>query len=122
VGDYRIFYTFAPGWVRMLSVRKRDERTYGDSMPAFADPTTLPPASTTLEPQASTQQPAQGSSHTLVPAQPAPPPPDKTPLPYALSAELLQQWHIPADYHEALLAVPDMKTLIDLGDIPYART
>jgi superfamily I DNA/RNA helicase/mRNA-degrading endonuclease RelE of RelBE toxin-antitoxin system len=30
VGDYRVFYTFGDTWVRLLGIRRRDERTYGD--------------------------------------------------------------------------------------------
>jgi mRNA-degrading endonuclease RelE of RelBE toxin-antitoxin system len=28
IGDYRLFYSFGQGWVKLLSIRKRDERTY----------------------------------------------------------------------------------------------
>jgi superfamily I DNA/RNA helicase/mRNA-degrading endonuclease RelE of RelBE toxin-antitoxin system len=30
VGDYRIFYTYGDTWVRLLALRKRNERTYSD--------------------------------------------------------------------------------------------
>src|SRR5215207_6999925 len=30
IGDYRLFYSFGQGWVKLLSVRKRDEQTYAD--------------------------------------------------------------------------------------------
>lgn len=30
VGDFRVFYSFGDGWVRLLAVRRRDESTYSD--------------------------------------------------------------------------------------------
>ena len=51
IGDYRLFYSFGQGWVKLLSVRKRDERTYEIELPE-ADTPPPPPDSHILEPQA----------------------------------------------------------------------
>src|SRR5947209_5133737 len=42
INDYRLFYTFGQGWVKLLSVRKRNERTYEDEMPEFTLPAQSP--------------------------------------------------------------------------------
>ena len=36
VGDFRVFYTFGPTWVRLLGVRRKNERTYGDRIDTLA--------------------------------------------------------------------------------------
>lgn len=50
IGDYRLFYSIGQGWVKLLSVRKRDERTYEDDLPAVVLPEVVPD-SAALEPQ-----------------------------------------------------------------------
>jgi mRNA-degrading endonuclease RelE of RelBE toxin-antitoxin system len=52
VGDYRIFYSIGQGWVKLLSVRKRDERTFEDDLPDVVLPAVVPD-SDALEPQGS---------------------------------------------------------------------
>ncbi|PDW00591.1 type II toxin-antitoxin system RelE family toxin [Candidatus Chloroploca asiatica] len=42
VGDYRIFYSIGQGWIKLLSVRKRDDRTYDAELPEVAPPTMSP--------------------------------------------------------------------------------
>lgn len=50
IGDYRLFYSFGQNWVKLLSIRKRDERTYELELPEFAVPTS-PPEASVLNPQ-----------------------------------------------------------------------
>jgi mRNA-degrading endonuclease RelE of RelBE toxin-antitoxin system len=50
IGDYRLFYSFGQGWVKLLSIRKRDERTYEIEIPEFETPVS-PPDSNVLKPQ-----------------------------------------------------------------------
>ncbi|RRR65703.1 MAG: DNA helicase UvrD [Candidatus Viridilinea halotolerans] len=50
IGDYRLFYLIGGGWVKLLSVRKRDERTYEDELPDVVAPAVAPDAAM-LEPQ-----------------------------------------------------------------------
>ncbi len=42
LGDYRLFYSFGSGWVKLLSVRKRDDRTYELEIPEFTTPNPVP--------------------------------------------------------------------------------
>lgn len=42
LGDYRLFYSFGSGWVKLLSVRKRDDRTYELEIPEFTTPDQVP--------------------------------------------------------------------------------
>ena len=32
VGEYRVFYTFGDSWVRLLGIRRRDDKTYGSKL------------------------------------------------------------------------------------------
>lgn len=125
VGDYRVFYSIGHGWVKLLSVRKRDERTFEDDLPDVVLPA-VTPDSDALEPQ---QQGSgignQGSGHAFharvnpidnaeeVPT-PAPRPPTPNPLPIALTDALLAQWQIPASHWPVALAVRTEDDLLDL--------
>ena len=40
IGDYRLFYAIGTGWVKLLSVRKRNERTYETEIPNVVAPET----------------------------------------------------------------------------------
>ena len=42
MGDYRLIYSIGQGWVKLLSVRKRNERTYETEIPQAIAPDTLP--------------------------------------------------------------------------------
>lgn len=121
IGDYRIFYSIGQGWVKLLSVRKRDERTYEDELPDITPPPVAPDQAT-LEPQ-----PQQGIGHrvsdlgavsaaanTLPPTPDSPPPVSGSPLPYVLTETLLAQWQIPAEYRPAALAARTEDDLLEL--------
>jgi len=55
IGDYRVFYSFGQNWVKLLSVRKRDERTYEIEIPSFDTPQP-PPDERILQPQPEQQK------------------------------------------------------------------
>ncbi len=122
VGNYRLFYSFGQGWVKLLSVRKRDERTYADSIPGFAAPNTPPPDAALLDPQMQagpatgyqvpTEQDHDGD--TLLPAPTDRPSAPGTPLPVTLTEDLLRQWQIPPDYWPDLVAVQDEDALLNV--------
>lgn len=120
VGDYRVFYSIGQGWVKLLSVRKRDERTYEDELPDVAAPPTLPDHEA-LEPQV---EQAESWAHrpaadlTPEPTTPAvsqpPLPPSAATLPYPLTDTLLAQWQIPTEYRPATLSASTEDELLDL--------
>lgn len=116
IGDYRLFYSFGQGWVKVLSVRKRDERTYTIDLVGL-DPPATPPDLTPLTPQ------HQPDSHKA-PAEIAPTVPHLTPapkptsvqtaLPFTLTEALLQQWQIPTNYWPQILTAPHCEALLEL--------
>lgn len=121
IGDYRLIYSFGQGWVKLLSVRKRDEQTYEAEVPAF-EPPTAPPNLDTLKPQAQdvTEKPTQ--FQTVVPKEVSHYSSTssnssailKTALPIELTKELLTRWQIPSEYWSAILQVQHSEALLDL--------
>lgn len=123
VGDYRLLYTFGQGWVRLLSVRKRNEQTYDGDFDDFDAPAP-PPDPALLEPQPQRQAPPQPAARYEAPAATEAPPPEPpapasepapAPLPLQLSEELLRRWQIPPDYWPELLAARDEDALLNLA-------
>jgi superfamily I DNA/RNA helicase/mRNA-degrading endonuclease RelE of RelBE toxin-antitoxin system len=110
VGDYRVLYSVGQGWVKLLSVRKRDERTYNDQLPEVELPATIPD-SAALEPQP-VAMPTE--YHFLSPAAPEPAPVARL-LPLRLHDELLAQWQIPANHWPALVAAATEDALLELA-------
>jgi superfamily I DNA/RNA helicase/mRNA-degrading endonuclease RelE of RelBE toxin-antitoxin system len=104
LGDYRLFYTFGQGWVKLLSIRKRDERTYETELPDFQPPAP-PPSNTTLTPKPTVVIPPPHPSSGLV----------TTALPMALTEDILQQWQIPAGYWPEILAVKNAEAILELS-------
>ena len=117
LGDYRLFYSFGQGWVKLLSVRKRDERTYEIELSELDDPVP-PPDSSVLEPQAekaasyrapvvvqptSPASPANGESSLIT-----------TSLPFKLTQARLKRWQIPPDYWPAIISAPNSEALLEL--------
>jgi superfamily I DNA/RNA helicase/mRNA-degrading endonuclease RelE of RelBE toxin-antitoxin system len=117
IGDYRLFYSFGQGWVKLLSIRKRDDRTYEVELPDFEAPV-APPDPAVLAPkvrqQGGYQEPVDNGSQTPVPVT-APPSTITTTLPFRLTEELLKQWQIPAEHWSDLLKVENSEALLDLS-------
>lgn len=116
VGDYRVFYSIGIGWIKLLSVRKRDERTYEDDLPDVITPAVIPDAEA-LSPHEVAERAEAYQWEAPPPDQPIPAALQATPLPFALTGELLTQWQIPAQHHSAFLAVRAADDLLDL-DVP----
>jgi mRNA-degrading endonuclease RelE of RelBE toxin-antitoxin system len=90
IGDYRLFYAIGTGWVKLLSVRKRNERTYETEIPHVVAP------ETTLDLQSvKPKKVAVSSFSTWESGDEAK---ALTTLPFALTEDILQQWQIPAHY------------------------
>lgn len=111
IGGYRLFYTFGQGWIKLLSIRKRDERTYELELPDFIPPIP-PPDRALLEPQI---EPAPVAAF-----EPTPFSVERnsegiaTALPYPLTETLLKQWRIPQSHWLAILSVQDADALLEL--------
>ena len=102
LGDYRLFYSFGQGWVKLLSIRKRDERTYQTEIPEFTTPTPPPDH--------------LPSEDVVIPSQETEPEADTTStLPYQLTPQLLSQWQIPQQYWDSLLNVTHAEALLELS-------
>lgn len=121
LGDYRLFYSFGQGWVKLLSVRKRDERTYEIELSELDEPSP-PPDSSVLEPHAkevaSYKTPAVNSP--TPPAEPAKkiakePSPITTSLPFKLTQTRLKKWQVPSEYWSVIAAAPNSEALLELS-------
>ncbi len=109
IGDYRLFYSFGEGWVKLLSIRKRDERTYELELPEF-EPPAPPPEASTLNPQVAPDGRAIKSGKA-----PATPQAEiTTALPFKFTESLLKQWQIPSEYWSELLQIKNSEALLDL--------
>lgn len=118
LGDYRLFYSFGQGWVKLLSVRKRDERTYVIEL-SETDAPAPPPEESVLTPQPK-EVSAPDDSVVPAPATPAPTPATQEPalvttsLPFELTESLLKQWQIPSEYWDGITAAPNSEALLEL--------
>ena len=114
VGDYRVFYTFGDTWVRLLGIRKRDERTFGDRMEGIhAD-----------EPQANASIGEIDVDKLDVEEAPRPPftleaKPQVTPLPRPITAEWLHQLHVPAAAFPVLVSCESEEALLGAAIPPH---
>ena len=118
LGDYRLFYSFGQGWVKLLSIRKRDERTYETEIPEFEAPT-LPPNEGILTPQPVEESyGAPPVAHGVVTTVQQGSQPETsqiaTALPVELTEVLLQQWQIPTDYWPDILKVNSSEEILEL--------
>ncbi|MEI7769094.1 MAG: 3'-5' exonuclease [Chloroflexales bacterium] len=137
IGSYRLFYSFGDGWVKLLCVRKRDDRTYADDLPDLAAPETVPPAdlvATELPAAISAGRIAdelgvyavvdepltsddEADARLLAPEPAAAPSLEPRPLPVVISDELLRQWQIPDHHWPALLQSTTEDDLL-VADLP----
>ncbi len=109
LGDYRLFYAIGTGWVKLLSVRKRNERTYETEIP-----TAIPPETTLHRQSVKPKKVSRPSLSTWESGNGAK---ALTTLPFTLTEEILQQWQIPSSYWAAIAKVSDAEALLEL-DMP----
>lgn len=112
-GNHRLFYQFGDDWVAILSIRKRNERTYeveniqgtqaqhadtsSDNAQALIDQWEMEQDQQLIfEPYVPVQQEDSSTEHTVEL--------DERPLPFALTETLLTQLLIPHDYFEEILS------------------
>ncbi|MDX2098217.1 MAG: 3'-5' exonuclease [Leptolyngbyaceae cyanobacterium bins.59] len=108
IGDYRLFYSFGQGWVKLLSVRKRDDRTYETELPDINTPD-APPEESLLTPIPDGKV---KRSHGISPTPDLPA--ITTALPFPLTQTLLKQWQIPSEHWQGILAAPHCEALLEL--------
>lgn len=109
LGDYRLFYAIGTGWVKLLSVRKRNERTYETEIPTAIAPETA------LDRQS--VKPKKVSAPSLSTWESGNEAKALTTLPFVLTEEILQQWQIPSSYWATIAKVSDAEALLEL-DMP----
>ena len=112
IGDYRLIYSFGEGWVQLLSIRKRDDRTYDLEVPE-PDNLSTPPNAAILTPQ-----PQKAVSYAAIPIESVQPPAEAAPiataLPFELTDNLLQQWQIPTEYRADILKAETSESILEL--------
>jgi superfamily I DNA/RNA helicase/mRNA-degrading endonuclease RelE of RelBE toxin-antitoxin system len=99
-GDYRIFYTFGQGWIRLLGIRPHHEG-YDDESLGYEEPAHTPELVKTPAPAVQRKKPFDAAVAT------------PRPLPQPITAELLQQLQVPDGYHPALIACKDEDGLLE---------
>lgn len=113
IGRYRVFYSFGQGWVKLLSVRKRDDRTYDTEIPEFDVPDSVP-NDDVLQPSKQEQwkQDYQWKDSQTTSIQDSS---QTTGLPFKLTTALLQKWQIPEQYWQDILKVDNSEALLELS-------
>jgi superfamily I DNA/RNA helicase/mRNA-degrading endonuclease RelE of RelBE toxin-antitoxin system len=118
-GDYRVLYTFGPGWIRLLGVRLHHEG-YEDESINYKAPAVLPPPA-----QAEVNEDRSEDATPSVPMASEPltaPTSSVRPLPSPLTLALLAQLQIPEEYHLVLTACGDEDALLEAAVPPEVRT
>lgn len=114
LGNYRLFYSFGNGWVKLLSIRKRDERTYELEIPEFDLPNPLPQQpdnSSELIPSSKSTLSQQQKTANKQPAKLV----EKSDLPFEFTTSLFQQWRIPQEYWQELARVKHPEDILNLS-------
>ncbi len=108
-GDYRIFYTFEEPYISILALRRRDDDTYNEDMdveflggldPHFGNATTSRGVQPDWEQLFASKEP------------------EKKPLPEPITAELLNNLHIPNTCHARLLPIHTREDVLDCPGVP----
>ena len=113
IGDYRVFYTFGDTWVRLLGIRKRDERTFGDRMDSIRADSPQPAAPTEafdVDELAVEDTPRPAFSLESQPPSPS--------LPRPITAEWLQQLRVPAASFSMLMSCESEEALLNAAVAP----
>ena len=106
VGDFRVFYTFGDTWVRLLGIRRRDERTYSDGL-ADIQPDQPQAGAETVDIDVDTldvEEAPRPEFHLTAPVK-------STPLPRRITAEWLHGLQIPAAYIPILVSCESEEAL-----------
>jgi len=108
IGDYRLFYTFGDGWIRLLALRIHHQG-YDDEDIAYEESGVAPPPDEP-EPNPPASSPCQAPpGHWGEDAEPEP----VRPLPQPLTPDLLTRLRVPAKYHALLATCGDEDGLLE---------
>ena len=112
VGAYRLFYSYGDDWVKLLGIRKREEKTYRDVMHAET-PTAPVTAGSELPPESAevSHYPGPGDSEN----EEDPVEHNEEELPRTLDVDWLRQLHVPAQHIPALAVCTNADALLDSG-------
>ena len=123
IGEYRLIYAIGQSWIKLLSIRKRNERTYETEVPNFDTPASPIGDRSLLSTNLKTEienQPEQANFDFQTQDQKSKElnPPTSitifTELPYQLTEETLQQWQIPTEHWQKLLSIKNSEDLLEL--------
>ncbi len=115
VGDYRVCYCIGKGWVKLLSVRKRDERTYEDDLPAIVPPASPPdPSALTPKARGVVEEEFVLSAPPIDILRSTSAVPPSRPLPFTLTEDMLARWRIPPQFWSLTLAARTEDDLLSL--------
>ncbi|MDJ0576339.1 MAG: type II toxin-antitoxin system RelE/ParE family toxin [Xenococcaceae cyanobacterium MO_234.B1] len=120
LGDYRLFYSFGSGWVKLLSVRKRDDRTYELEIPEFTTPNPVTEVSSSdlqsipsFVEQEEREKSVLSEKKELLEDNKSKSN-STSDLPFKFTSSLLQQWQIPEEYWQKILKVKHSDDILDL--------
>ena len=121
LGNYRLFYSFGSGWVKLLSVRKRDDRTYELEIPEFTTPNPVPEVSSfDLQPISPFVEEKDRDRTVLSEKKELPKnnlsakSTTNSDLPFKFTSSQLQQWQIPQEYWQKILKIKLSDDILDL--------
>jgi len=106
-GDYRVIYTYRDPYVSLLLLDRRDDDTYDGKMEATNLSGYTPNIEITEEPGEVKQPDLLALAET-----------DSRALPEPITLELLDNLHIPTEYHYRLLAIQTEEALLNCSDVP----
>ena len=115
LGGYRLFYSFGSGWVKLLSIRKRDDRTYELEIPEFTTPNPVPQKDDNFYSYPSEVKPLEKNRSKVVTPSPVKDTENsKEELPIKLTTSLLEQWQIPQEFWQKIIKVKYSDDILDL--------
>jgi len=112
VGNFRIFYTFGDSWVRLLGIRRRNERTFDDTETIYADEPTELPDGTEVDIDSLDIEERPRPVFTFTPQ------PHFSPLPRAITSQWLSELRIPAACFPLLTACTTEEALLSAAVPP----
>ncbi len=114
IGDYRLIYTFGQGWVKLLTVRKRDERTYDLEI----QNTKLPQALAQREILETQESKPKSLNRKIIEVKTVQNTNQErglvTELPFKLTPTILEKWQISPEYWSDIISVPNCEALLEL--------